>query len=146
VYLPLTHEAVDKVDLPSPERVGPGGEETILLVEDEESLRRVTHEFLTNKGYHALIAEDFDKALEVSENNPQQIDLLMTDVVLPGASGPKLADRLSGIRPQMKVLFVSGYTADALIHGDAHRTDFAFLSKPFSLNALARKIRTILDA
>jgi CheY-like chemotaxis protein len=146
VYLPLTHEALDKVDLPSPERVAPGGEETILLVEDEESLRRVTQEFLTNKGYHVLIAEDFDKALEVSENNPQQIDLLMTDVVLPGASGPKLADRLSGIRPQMKVLFVSGYTADALIHGDAHRSDFAFLSKPFSLNALARKIRTILDA
>jgi len=52
----------------------------------------------------------------------------MTDVVLPGASGPKLADRLSGIRPQMKVLFVSGYTADALIHGDVHRSDFAFLS------------------
>jgi PAS domain S-box-containing protein len=146
VYLPLTHEALDKVDLPSPERVAPGGEETILLVEDEESLRRVTQEFLTNKGYHVLIAEDFDKALGVSENNPQQIDLLMTDVVLPGASGPKLADRLSGIRPQMKVLFVSGYTADALIHGDAHRSDFAFLSKPFSLNALARKIRTILDA
>ena len=70
----------------------------------------------------------------------------MTDVVLPGASGPKLAERLAASRPDMKVLFVSGYTADALVHGDLHRTDFAFLSKPFSLNALARKIRSILDA
>ena len=70
----------------------------------------------------------------------------MTDVVLPGASGPKLADRLATSRPDMKVLFVSGYTADALVHGDLHRTDFAFLSKPFSLNTLARKIRTILDS
>jgi two-component system, cell cycle sensor histidine kinase and response regulator CckA len=146
VYLPLTYEAIDKADLPSPERVAPRGEETILLVEDEESLRGVTQEYLTNKGYHVLVAEDFDKAVEVSENNPQHIDLLMTDVVLPGASGPKLAERLSGIRPQMKVLFVSGYTADALVHGDVHRSDFAFLSKPFSLNTLARKIRTILEA
>jgi DNA-binding NtrC family response regulator len=93
-----------------------------------------------------MVAEDFDEAVEASEKHSQHIHLLMTDVVLPGASGPKLADRLSGIRPQMKVLFVSGYTADALIHGDVHRSDFAFLSKPFSLNALARKIRTILDA
>ena len=146
VYLPLTYEAIDEADLPSAERVAPHGEETILLVEDEESLRSVTREYLTNKGYHVLVAEDFDKAVEVSESNPRQIDLLMTDVVLPGASGPKLAERLSGIRPQMKVLFVSGYTADALVHGDVHRSDFAFLSKPFSLNTLARKIRTILEA
>ena len=146
VYLPLSEEAVDKSEVPSTERVAPRGQETILLVEDEESLRCVTQEYLTNKGYSVIVAEDFDEAVEASEKHSQHIHLLMTDVVLPGASGPKLADRLSGIRPQMKVLFVSGYTADALIHGDVHRSDFAFLSKPFSLNALARKIRTILDA
>jgi two-component system, cell cycle sensor histidine kinase and response regulator CckA len=146
VYLPLTNEVIDKPDLPPQERVAPRGEETILVVEDEESLRLVTQEFLTNKGYKVIVAEDFQKALEASENNPQHIDLLMTDVVLPGASGPKLAERLAAARPEMKVLFVSGYTADALVHGDMHRSDFAFLSKPFSLNVLARKIRTILDA
>ena len=146
VYLPFTREAIDKADLPSTERVAPGGKETILLVEDEESLRSVTHEFLTNKGYQVLVAENVHQALEIAEKTSRQIDLLMTDVVLPGESGPKLADRLGGARPQMKVLFVSGYTADALVHGDAHRSDFAFLSKPFSLNTLARKIRTILDA
>lgn len=146
VYLPLTQEAIDKADVSPPERLAPRDQETILLVEDEESLRCVTQEYLTNKGYRVIVAEDFEKAVEASEKNPQHIHLLMTDVVLPGASGPQLADRLSGIRPQMKVLFVSGYTADALIHGDVHRSDFAFLSKPFSLNTLARKIRTILDA
>ncbi|HSZ20622.1 MAG TPA: PAS domain S-box protein [Candidatus Acidoferrum sp.] len=146
VYLPATQEEIDKPEVPSQERVAPRGEETILVVEDEESLRSVTREFLSNKGYQVIVAEDFQKALEASENNPQHIDLLMTDVVLPGSSGPKLADRLATARPEMKVLFVSGYTADALVHGDLHRTDFAFLSKPFSLNTLARKIRTILDA
>jgi PAS domain S-box-containing protein len=145
VYLPATQEEIDKPEIPSQERVAPRGEETILVVEDEESLRSVTREFLLNKGYQVIVAEDFQKALEASENNPRHIDLLMTDVVLPGSSGPKLADRLANSRPEMKVLFVSGYTADALVHGDLHRTDFAFLSKPFSLNTLARKIRTILD-
>jgi two-component system cell cycle sensor histidine kinase/response regulator CckA len=146
VYLPVTQEEIDKPQVPSEERVAPRGDETILVVEDEESLRSVTQEFLSNKGYQVIVAEDFQKAVEVSENTSRHIDLLMTDVVLPGASGPKLADRLATSRPDMKVLFVSGYTADALVHGDLHRTDFAFLSKPFSLNALARKIRTILDS
>ncbi len=146
VYLPVTQEEINQAQVPSEERVAPRGEETILVVEDEESLRSVTQEFLSNKGYQVIVAEDFQKAVEASENNSRHIDLLMTDVVLPGASGPKLADRLATSRPDMKVLFVSGYTADALVHGDLHRTDFAFLSKPFSLNTLARKIRTILDS
>jgi DNA-binding NtrC family response regulator len=123
----------------------PRGEETILLVEDEESLRSVTQEFLTNKGYQIIVAEDLHKALEAGEDNPRHIDLPMTDVVLPGAIGHKLADRLATSRPDMKVRCVSGYTADALVHGYLHRNNFAFLSKPFSLNTLARKIRTILD-
>ena len=146
VYLPLTSEKTDKASVPAPAGVSPRGVETILLVEDEESLRTVTREFLTNKGYQVIVAEDFNKALEVAANSELHIHLLMTDVVLPGASGPKLAERLAGSRPEMKVLFVSGYTADALVHRDMHRSEFAFLSKPFSLNALTQKIRTILDA
>ena len=106
----------------------------------------VTKEFLSNKGYQVIVAEDFQMAVEASEDISRRIDLLMTDIVLPGASGPKLADRLATTRPDMKVLFVSGYKAAALVHGDLHRTDFAFISKPFSLNTLARKIRTILDS
>jgi two-component system cell cycle sensor histidine kinase/response regulator CckA len=94
VYLPATQEEVDKPEVPSLERVAPRGVETILLVENEESLRSVTQEYLSNKGYYVLVAEDFHKALEASEDNQVCIDLLMTDVVPPGASGPKLADRL----------------------------------------------------
>ncbi|MGH9679235.1 MAG: ATP-binding protein, partial [Candidatus Acidiferrales bacterium] len=147
VYLPLTREQeeVEKVDRPAKAPSAPGGEEVILLVEDEESLRNVTMEFLTNKGYRIIVAEDFEKALEISAKTLTEISLLLTDVVLPGASGPKLAERLSATRPNMKILFVSGYTADALVHEDMHRSDFAFLSKPFSLNALAKKIRELLD-
>ena len=145
VYLPLTEEEAEKANHPTPASVSPRGVETILLVEDEESLRSVTQEFLSNKGYQVIVAEDFNEALEVAGNGELHIHLLMTDVVLPGASGPKLAERLAASRPEMKVLFVSGYTADALVHRDMHREEFAFLSKPFSLNTLAQKIRTILD-
>jgi len=145
VYLPITEEHAQVPEEPKVERTVPRGDETILLVEDEESLRSVTHEYLCNKGYRVIVAEDFQKAVEACESCDRPIDLLMTDVVLPGASGPKLADRLGANHPNMKVLFVSGYTADALVHGDLHRTDFAFLSKPFSLNTLARKIRSILE-
>jgi two-component system cell cycle sensor histidine kinase/response regulator CckA len=145
VYLPLTKEEADKMNIPGPVSVSPRGNETILLVEDEESLRTVTSEFLTNKGYKLVVAEDFDKAVQIAADRDLHIDLLMTDVVLPGSSGPKLAERLAVSRPEMKILFVSGYTADALVHGDMHREEFAFLSKPFSLNILGQKIRTILD-
>jgi two-component system cell cycle sensor histidine kinase/response regulator CckA len=146
IYLPVTLEEAEKREVMTAEKVAPCGVETILVVEDEESLRSVTSEYLLKKGYQVIAAEDFDKALVAADDSSRHIDLLVTDVVLPGASGPKLADRLASSRPEMKVLFVSGYTADALVHGDLHRSDFAFLSKPFSLNTLARKIRAILDA
>lgn len=145
IYLPATEDEAAKREVMTAENIAPNGVETILIVEDEESLRTVTREYLSNKGYQILVAEDFDSAIEASIDASRRIDLLVTDVVLPGSSGPKLAERLSAARPEMKVLFVSGYTADALVHGDLHRSDFAFLSKPFSLNTLARKIRTILD-
>jgi two-component system cell cycle sensor histidine kinase/response regulator CckA len=145
IYLPVTRDQTEKREVMTSEKVAPRGVESILIVEDEESLRTVTREYLSNKGYQVIVAEDFEKALEASADSSRRIDLLMTDVVLPGSSGPKLADRLAASRPEMKVLFVSGYTADALVHGDLHRSDFAFLSKPFSLNTLARKIRSILD-
>jgi two-component system cell cycle sensor histidine kinase/response regulator CckA len=146
IYLPATQEETAKRETLSPEKIAPRGVETILIVEDEESLRAVTREYLANKGYQVIVAENFEQAVEASADSARHIDLLMTDVVLPGASGPKLAERLATTRPEMKVLFVSGYTADALVHGDLHRTDFVFLSKPFSLNTLARKIRAILDS
>src|SRR5207245_11357894 len=87
-----------------------------------------------------------DSAIAATEKSGHRIDLLLTDVILPGSSGVQLAQRLAAKNPQMRVLYISGYTADAIVHHGGHDPDFAFLSKPFSLGTLVRKIRSILDA
>jgi two-component system, cell cycle sensor histidine kinase and response regulator CckA len=145
VYLPLSEEAAAKPEIASFQSVVPGGTETILLVEDEDSLREVTREYISNKGYTVLVASDADTAVEVAKRCDKPIELLLTDVILPGSSGVQLAQRLSADHPRMRVLYVSGYTADAIVHQGGHDSNFAFLSKPFSLPALTRKIRSILD-
>lgn len=124
----------------------PSGTERILLVEDEESLPAVMKSYLQSKGYVVLDAGDAGEAMEVAEKASASPDLLITDVVLPQTSGVKLAERLASRYPNMKVLYVSGYTADAIIHHGARNADFIFLSKPFSLNTLGRKVRVALDA
>lgn len=101
---------------------------------------------MSNKGYNVPVASDADSAVEVAEHCQKPIDLLFTDVILPGSSGVQLAQRLAAGHPGMRVLFASGYTADAIVHHGGHNPNFAFLSKPFSLPALTRKIRSILDA
>ena len=146
VYLPLSEEEAAKPETPAIETTAPEGTETILLVEDENSLREVTCEYLQKKGYTVLVASEAESATEVVQGCARPIDLLLTDVILPGGSGVQLAQRLAGDHPQMRVLYVSGYTADAIVHHGGHDSNFAFLSKPFSLPALARKIRSILDA
>lgn len=147
VYLPLSEEeAASKPENKQVESIVPSGAETILLVEDEDSLREVTREYLTNKGYTVLAAPAPDSAMKAAEGSDKPIDLLLTDVILPGSSGVQLAQRLAASHPLMRVLYVSGYTADAIVHHGGHASNFAFLSKPFSLPALARKIRSILDS
>ncbi|HYL85163.1 MAG TPA: PAS domain S-box protein [Candidatus Angelobacter sp.] len=146
VYLPLSEETVSKPDITLLDGVVPKGTETILYVEDERSLREVTCEYLKNKGYGVLLACDAEEATNIAETVTQTIDLLLTDVILPASSGVQLAQRLTAGHPQMRVLYVSGYTADTIIHNGGHDSNFAFLTKPFSLPALARKIRAILDA
>jgi two-component system, cell cycle sensor histidine kinase and response regulator CckA len=146
VYLPLSEEEAAKPETPVVETAAPEGTETILLVEDENSLREVTCEYLGKKGYTVLVASEVESAMEAVRGCARPVDLLLTDVILPGASGVQLAQRLAGDHPQMRVLYVSGYTADAIVHHGGHDSNFAFLSKPFSLPALARKIRSILDA
>jgi PAS domain S-box-containing protein len=146
VYLPLSEESVLTPETVSVDGIVPTGSETILLVEDEDSLREVAREYLSNKGYSVLTACEPESAIEAAEKAPHPIDLLLTDVILPGSSGVQLAQRLSASNPQMRVLYVSGYTADAIVHHGGHDSNFAFLSKPFSLSTLARKIRSVLDA
>jgi len=92
-----------------------------------------------------LVASDADTAVEVAKRCDKPIELLLTDVILPGSSGVQLAQRLALQHSWMRVLYVSGYTADAIVHHGGHDPNFAFLSKPFSLPALARKVRSILD-
>ena len=146
VYLPLSEDSAIEPAETSLNGIVPNGAETILLVEDEDSLREVTCEYLENKGYTVLLASQAQSAIETAQSAAQPIDLLLTDVILPGSSGVQLAQRLAASHPKMRVLYVSGYTADAIVHHGGHDPNFAFLSKPFSLPSLARKIRSILDA
>jgi DNA-binding NtrC family response regulator len=114
-------------------------------VEDEESMRQLASEYLSGKGYRVLTAADPDSAVTLAAAHLGLIDMLLTDVILPGMSGVKLAESLAPTHPNMRVLYVSGYTADAIVHHGGQGPNFAFLSKPFSLSALARKIRSVLD-
>ena len=121
------------------------GTETILLVEDDETVRRLIREVLHKCGYEVLDAADGDAALSICEQYPKGIDLLLTDVVMPRMSGREVASRVAALRPDMKVLFMSGYTDDAIVHHGVLDAETPFIEKPFALDVLARKVRDVLD-
>jgi PAS domain S-box-containing protein len=146
VYLPICSESVTRTVVASLNEIAPIGQETILLVEDEDALREVAREYLSEKGYTVIVAAEGEGAMAAVENAKGSVDLLITDVILPGCSGVQLAQRLSANNPQLHVLYISGYTADTIVHHGGHDPNFAFLSKPFALAALARKIRSVLDS
>lgn len=145
ILMPRCMEKAAQAESVPDDITAPSGTEMILLVEDEESLRAVMKSYLQNKGYMVLDAADASQAMETIERAAACPDLLITDVVLPQTSGVKLAQRVAPLYPRMKVLYVSGYTADAIVHHGARNSDFIFLSKPFSLNTLGRKVRAALD-
>ena len=122
-----------------------GGSETILLVEDEADLRAVVRSAIEAYGYHVVEAADATSALELARRNGK-IDLLLTDVVMPRVTGHELADRLRTERPDLCVLFMSGYSADAVVRRAVSSPLVAALRKPFSPGELARKVRELLDA
>ena len=146
ILMPRSMELATQLDNNQDETAAPTGTELILLVEDEDPLRAVTKTYLQNKGYTVLDAGNAAEAVKVAESAPTPPDLLITDVVLPQTSGVKLAQRLSALYPKLKVMYVSGYTADAIVHHGARSANFVFLSKPFSLSTLCRKVRQALDA
>ena len=123
-----------------------GRGETILLVEDEKSLRVTCGLFLEALGYKVLTAETPGEALKMTDKHPGDVHLLLTDVVMPGMDGRQLAERIGKIKPGVKVLFMSGYTADIIADRGVLAEGVHFLSKPFTRDDLARKVREILDS
>ena len=127
-----------------PEELPPRGTETVLLVEDEEMVRRMTREVLEGAGYRVLEAASGFEALRVSASHTGRLDLVLTDVVMPGMSGRELAERLAPVRPGMKVLYMSGHTDDAIFHHGVTQAGTGFLQKPFTPDALERRVRDLL--
>jgi CheY-like chemotaxis protein len=123
----------------------PRGSETILVVEDDEMVRGITVRALRALGYRILLAEDGVDALRVVGQNGGPIDLVLTDVVMPHMGGPELVERLVERFPDLKVLFVSGYSEESLADRRILAANRAFLDKPFTSSMLARKLREILD-
>ena len=122
----------------------PRGDETILVVEDEPGVRSLAVEFLGRHGYQVLEADNGQRALELFAREGQHIDLVLTDVVMPGMNGPEMVEHLLALRPELKVLFMSGYTDDVLPH-DSSFESFRLVQKPFSVEELIVKLRETLD-
>jgi two-component system, cell cycle sensor histidine kinase and response regulator CckA len=144
IYLPKVTDPTGQPGVAKHQPMSIGGSETVLLVEDEESVRELVRETLKNKGYSVMEACDGISGMKVAEAHGGKIDILITDVVMPGMSGRELAQRITASRPTIKVLFLSGYTEDAIIHEGVLDPGTAFLQKPFTLQALARKVRDVL--
>jgi PAS domain S-box-containing protein len=146
IYLPLAvkDEAASSTlpAAPAPEH----GTETILLVEDEPQIRQLAFEILTHCGYNVLSSANGLEALELIEHAQSPIDLILTDVVMPQMSGKELAERALALHPTVKVLFMSGYTNDAIVKHGVLDAGTWFIQKPFALNALARRVREVLDS
>jgi signal transduction histidine kinase/ActR/RegA family two-component response regulator len=131
------------------ERVEPttlDGTETVLLVEDQDDVRLVAQEILRRRGYHVILARNAGEALLTCERHPRTIHLLLTDVVMPQMSGRELAERLSAVRPEMRVLYMSGYTENAIVHHGILDSGIHYLQKPLVPDILARRVREVLDA
>jgi PAS domain S-box-containing protein len=144
VYLPRARIAEAEMEV-TPLRADRGGSEAILLVEDEPQLRGLAARILRSRGYSVLEAGDGREALRLLENPRGRIDLLLTDVVLPKMGGRALADRATALRPGLRVLFMSGYTDDVILQHRLLEQGIALLQKPFTADAIARKVRETLD-
>jgi two-component system, cell cycle sensor histidine kinase and response regulator CckA len=146
VYLPRVQGVVTETNLPTDEATPlPQGTETVLVVEDEPVVREFAVQSLTGLGYVVLEASSGGEALQVARNHAGNIDLLLTDVVMPKMSGKELAIQLKETRPPLAVLYTSGYTDNAIVHHGVLDEGVAFLQKPFTTIALARKVREVLQ-
>jgi two-component system, cell cycle sensor histidine kinase and response regulator CckA len=145
IYVPCVREKATKW---APEsRTGdlPTGHETVLLVEDEELVRDLAERMLSRLGYEVLAARNGGEAFMIAETRKERIDLLLTDVVMPGMSGRELANRIAPLHPELKVLYTSGYTENIIVHHGVVDEGVSFIGKPYTAQGLARKLRDVLD-
>lgn len=145
VYLPRVEREAARKARPEPDAAPQRGTETILLAEDSESLREIASEYMTSLGYTVLETSSGKEALQRSNEFDGAIHLLLTDVVMPEMDGRELADEIVRTRPEIKVLFTSGYTDEAVVRHGVLEAKVAFLQKPYRPKALARKVREVLD-
>jgi CheY-like chemotaxis protein len=145
IYLPQIEEQAEPPASTSRAAALPRGTETILLAEDDDTVRRLARRVLEGQGYTVLAASHPDEALSLCAQHSQPIDLLVTDVVMPGMGGRDLAASLAASRPGLRVLYVSGYMDDAIAHHGVLDPGIAFLPKPFTATTLAHRVRKVLD-
>lgn len=147
IYLPCVDEPVEELQ---PDNTLSAdslcGSETVLLVEDNEMVRKITHEILRLKGYRVLEAANGEEALHICREHKGRVHLILTDVVMPQMGGRELADAVKPLLPQMRVLYMSGYTDDAIVHHGILDAGTQFIEKPFTPDALVTKVREVLNA
>jgi signal transduction histidine kinase len=144
IYFPRVADALSAPEPSAPTELA-GGTETILLAEDEDHVRAVARDILVPLGYRVLEAATPSDALRLCKQHPDRLDLLLTDVVMPHVSGRELARQIAALRPEIRILFMSGYTDDAIVNHGVLDTGLAFLQKPLTPLSLARKVRQTLD-
>ena len=145
IYLPRIDKATTQERPVTEQTAHSPGTETILLVEDEDGVRTLASKILENTGYRVIAAANGDQALRMLDGMQDPLHLLLTDVIMPGMSGAKLAEEALAARPDLKVLFVSGHSDDVLTHHGELDPETNFLEKPFTPDGLANKVREVLD-
>jgi PAS domain S-box-containing protein len=144
IYLPRVEEEGEFQRVPIEKEI-PKGSETILVIEDDDSVRRVAVRFLKRQGYVVFEAKRGEEALEIFKNHNGPIHLILVDVIMPGESGPQLIERIKENSWEFKVLYMSGYTDNAIVHHGVLKKGVEFIQKPFTLESLSRKVREVLD-
>jgi FixJ family two-component response regulator len=146
IYLPRAKRSADTAEMPAVISAPIGGSETILLVEDDDAVRALVRTILRRHSYNVLEAQNGGEAFLISEQLPGPIHLLLTDVIMPRMSGRQIAERLLPLRKDMKVLYMSGYTDDAIVIHGVLESSMAFIQKPVTSETLLRKVREVLDS
>jgi CheY-like chemotaxis protein len=144
IYFPWFEGEPQRAAEPGSAKRSRGGGEAVLVVEDEEMVRDLVATALADAGYDVVIASDGPEALEAAQRRPEGFDLLVTDVIMPGMNGRELSDRLLEDMPDLKVLYMSGYTQNAIGEQGVLDSNVRFLQKPFTLASLTQKVRSAL--